>query len=412
MRRNAALLVSALLVATGALGPAPAGADASLQRTTDQMDAPSAVVSVNGSANYLRVPAGDVRRWEYAGANLDVSTAFAADTTRLRAAHATTAFERSFDRAETRENRTAVIRDLVDRLEQEADALHRQNREATRAFAEGSISAERFARQRAQIQAEARELESVRQRVSDVVGDTSDYSLPHGVYVRLRALEGTLAYLRGPASGHVGRLAAGGGVDRVYVESSADGYTMAYVTDGQYVRETYLAGQRNASAADQFNAAGRSPGQAAYSRGNELYPWAESRPPTPSIQGWTPIHVYQYRVDFQGGSIVAYLDGGTTNVFREAQQRRLSSMEFTDTVAATNDTLRLRINRTFPTGPMQVRLVRNGTGSPVDGTVTVGGRELGRTGQDGTMWAVQPSEPVAINATTAAGRNVTARVGR
>ena len=94
-----------------------------------------------------------------------------------------------------------------------------------------------------------------------------------------------------------------------------------------------------------------------------------------------------------------YLSGGTTNVFREAQTRTLSSFDTTEVVNRTVESVTLSVNRTFETGPAEITLTDATGGAPINGTVTVGNREPVPLGSDGRLWIVEPRGDVRINAT-------------
>jgi hypothetical protein len=84
----------------------------------------------------------------------------------------------------------------------------------------------------------------------------------------------------------------------------------------------------------------------------------------------------------------------------EDQQAAAPTLAVSDVAETTNGTVAMRVNRTFPTGPMEISLFDPGTETPVQGTVTVNGQELGGTTTEGVRWAVEPRGAVTVEATT------------
>ncbi len=401
MRRNALLLLLALLLVGGLLAPAGVGAD-------DTVAEPNPlIVPMNDTANYLAIPGEEVRQRGTAANGLELGTAFAAGTYSLQSEHTRISFEQDFRRVDSDAEKTAVVRSVVDRADRRTEQLQRRDRAAIRAHANGSLSTAAFTRERAQIHAEADRLQSTIQRVDRVARDDDTYSLPVTVQARLANIGGELEVLQGPVSGHVAQTSAGQAArQNVYAETSADGYTMAYVTNDSYVRETYLGDERRPNATDRFATGDEPRINALNSRGHELYPWATSGPFSPSNQALGTSGIYRFSVDFANGELTSYIDGNTTDVFREAQRHKLSEMHVTNTITNTNDTLQVRVNKTYQTGPLHVELARNDTGVPINGTVTVDGEPVGNTGDDGSLWLVEPSGPDRVRVTTSDNETV------
>ena len=396
MRRNPALLVALLLVAAGSAVPAGVGADATAAGETAPL-----IVSINETSNYLAIPEGAVERTGTSDAGLALGTALAADTYAFQSDHSQIAFEQSFRRVNTDREKTAVIRSVVDRTDRRKGALQRRDRAVIRAHANGSMTAAQFARERARITAEADRLQATIQEITRAARDDDSYSLPISVQARLANVAGELEVLQGPVSEHVTLAASGRApVQQVYVETSSTGYTMAYVTNDSYVRETYLGKQRVDDGTDLFTKSDEPRINVLNTRGHELYPWATKGPFSPSNRALGTSGIYRFSVEFTDGELTSYIDGNTTNVFRESQRHKLSEMPTTNTITNVNGSLRLRVNKTYETGPLHVELMRNGTGVPINGSVSVDGAHAGNTGDDGGLWLVEPSGPDRITATT------------
>lgn len=400
MRRSPALLVALLLLVSGVFAPVGVGADDAAQ--TNPL-----IVPMNDTANYLTVPDGDVTRTGSTSGGLALATAIDGDTATLQSTFVRTSFERAFEQAETNSERQAAVQTAADRIERRQRSLERRNRVAVQMYANGSLSAGEFSRERARIHQTAKQLRTTIQRVDTVARSSDTYSPSARLRVRLADLSGELEVLQGPVSDHVSRASAGRTTGQhVYAEASADGYTLAYVTDDTYVRETYLGDERDENATDTFAEADVPRGNAARLRGHELYTWVSNNSLSPTIHGLGRSGIYRFTADFTDGELTAYIDGATTNVFREAQRHKLSTMPVSNTVTNTNNTLDMRVNKTYETGPLHVELTRNSSAVPINGTVTVDGEPVGQTGEDGSLWIVEPRGPDRIRATTADNETV------
>ena len=400
MRRSPALLVSLLLLVGGVFAPVGVGAG-------DAADTNPLIVQTNETANYLSVPDETVTRTELTRDGLSLSTAIDGDTATLQSEFIRVSFERSFKQATNDSEKTAAIRTAAERVERRHERLERRDRAAVRAYANGTITAAEFTRERARIHETANQLQTTIQRVHSLARADDTYSPSSQLRTRLADVAGKLEILQGPVSSHVSQASGGQTSGQtLYAEASEDGYTIAYVTEDTYVRETYLESERDENATDTFAEADVPRGNAARLRGHELYKWVVNHSLSPTIHGLGRTGIYRFTADFTHGDLTAYIDGGTTNVFRESQRHKLSAMPVSNTVTNHNGTLDMRVNKTYESGPLKVYLTRNDTGLPTNGTVMVDGEPVGETGDDGTLWIVEPRGPNRIKATTGNNESV------
>lgn len=394
MRRSSALLVSLLLVFGGAFTPVGVGAD-------DTSETNSLIVPMNDTANYATIPNEEVTRTGITSDGLSLSTAIDGDTSRLQSDFVRISFEQSFEQATTDAEKKAAIRTAADRIARHKEDLQRRDRAAVQGYANGTMTAAEFTRERARIHKKAHQLQTTIQHVYSVARDDDSYSPSTALRTRLLNVAGELEVLQGPVSEHVSRASGGQTSGQtLYAEASGEGYTLAYVTEDTYVRETYLGNERDENATDAFDEADVPRGNAARLRGHELYQWVVNHSLSPTIHGLGRSGIYRFTADFTDGELTAYLDGGTTNVFRESQHHKLSAMPVSNTITNHNGTLDMRVNKTYESGPLHVELTRNGTSLPRDGTVMVDGEPVGQTGDDGSLWIVEPRGPDRIQATS------------
>ena len=108
-------------------------------------------------------------------------------------------------------------------------------------------------------------------------------------------------------------------------------------------------------------------------------------------------------IEHRRGRLVAFVDSGSQQVFKESQFRPLDQVTPTSSVSATRDGLELTAHRTYPGGPTRLQLNSTQDGEPVDAQITVGpagGRSsvIGRTGDDGSLWTVAPTGTYQVTA--------------
>jgi hypothetical protein len=169
----------------------------------------------------------------------------------------------------------------------------------------------------------------------------------------------------------------------------------------EFTRTATLRSARAPDRRDQFEADEGRSAVLALQRGGELYPWAyDNAIGTPQVRGFGNTAVYLIRVDHPQGSIESYLSGGTRDVFHEIQTQRAGQVPVTDTQTTVGSSLNVTVGTTAPTGPMRVTLIQPSTGAPLDGTVSIDGEEVGRTGDDGRLYTVQPTGQFRVNAST------------
>lgn len=411
MRSSAALFAALLLLASGVVTPLSAGAQ--LEVTDAGADgqpsgpAPN-VVTVQNTTNYLSIPDEDDPRRGSARVGLDVSAAVAADAQNLSTQYARTAFRRGFDNASTDAERAALLRSYADRLERREQALERQNNATIRSFANGTLSARAMTRERARIHAEANEHQAFTNWIQGASKEPRDYAPPDRLDLRLENVRWRFEQYQGLVSERINRISRADSFGQTtYVESSATGYTLATVNETDYVRETYLGSERDEDALDQFAAADDSAWEAFSDRQDELYPWVYATADDRGSKHFGDIGVYRYTLGFPDGQITTLLDGGTTNAFHESIWQAPDSVPVTETVTETNETLRVTLNRTYETGPMEVSVERNTTDVAVSANVTLNGQNVGETGADGSTWIVEPRRPYTLNVTAESGGNVT-----
>ncbi|WP_324665217.1 DUF7096 domain-containing protein [Haloarcula sediminis] len=405
MRPLSALLVALLFVTAAVL---PVAGTYPTQERAGTADAPLAgITTVPNTTNQLTLPADGVRRSSYDSTGIDVGTATAAWSAQLQHRHEARSFEEQFRRTESGDARAQLVADWLSTVEAKQQALDERQDRAMARYARGEISASAFLRTRLAVDAEARELLETTDRIATVPDTTPDYSLSESATARLRSVEGELRTLTGPVGSQLQSAAT---ADRThYIEVANDGYMLATVTGDEYVRETRLDSARDANQADQFLQTAINDGDPetdrldiADERAADLYPWLYERQ-RPSLTFYGTSGIYELTANHPNGELTAYLDGGTTEAFYEEQVRDLSDVQTTATRRNVNNTLAVTVRQSSPTGPLLVSATDNETSASVDGTVTVDGRPVGTTGNDGVLWTVGPRGAYTVTVSTDTG---------
>ena len=407
MRPPSALLVALLLV--GATVVPVAGFAG--QTATDET-ASLQITPVEGTTNHLSLPAASVRTTEFDSGGVDVGTAVAAGSRRYHERHDAATFENRFRAVDSDADRTQLVRDRLSVIERRQEALQDRQSAAISQYAAGEIPVTRFLRVRALGDAEARELDATLDRLTALANTEPDYTITSGTTTRIRNLDGSLQTLQGPVGQRLSATVTGAAeTNSVYVEAADDGYMLATVDGDQYVRETRLDGERDATRADQFVAAAAGEPNTgrldiADSRASELYTWLYDRQ-RPSFTFYGTSGIYELSANHPDGQLTAYLDGGTTNVFYEQQTRRLSSVQTNanTTETASNGTLQVTVQQSVETTPMLVSASNTDSGVPVDGTVSINGEPVSDTSSAGSVWLIEPRG--AYTVTVAAGNTTT-----
>jgi hypothetical protein len=384
---------------------APAAGFAPPAQTADGRDQVPQSPVVANTTNHLAIPASEVQSTTYNRSSLDVGVAVATGSRELRSDYATTTFERQFFQQDSEAARDRLVDETLDDIETRRTSLEQRNQRAIRQYANGAITATDFLRQRALIDTESRQLTSRLERVRTAAGTAPGYSLSQDQRFRLENNRGVLKTYRGPISQRVSAETAGAAEpNAIYVEASSEGYMLSTIVDNQYTRETYLGSERDSSATDQFAQTDDSLG-AVNTRAGNLYPWLYSEQ-YPSVQAYGRSAIYQIQANHPNGQLTAYLDGGTTNVFFETQTLELTTVDRSEVATNVNQSVRVRVQESFESGPLLVTVTDNRTSSTKDATVRISGKRIGTTGPDGALWTVEPRGDYTVTVTTQDGETV------
>ncbi|MFW6265508.1 MAG: DUF7096 domain-containing protein [Halanaeroarchaeum sp.] len=288
--------------------------------------------------------------------------------------------------ADSEADEREAIRNATDEVDRRTRALVEDERTAREAFIAGELSAESYLATLGQVHARASSLEATVRAIDDLdqVSDEDE---------RRAQIRAELSTLQGPVRAELAAALQGDGQSkRTFVGVSADGVTLATLSETEYVRETVRTDNRD-------DDVGRLTFDEAETRFAELYPWASANKQRISMGALgSDVYVVEYR--HEHGTIDAALDASTGATFREAQTKSLDDTPATDSQWIESGDLVVGVSDTYPGGPVRVD-VTNATGAPVAADVTANGTAVGETTtRDGLVWAISPAEEYTVTVTT------------
>ncbi len=356
------------------------------------------VTAVPNTTNYLSVETTD--RAAFVRSDVDVTAAAGMSAQRLQARHDNAVFDARIDTPET--NHVVVVREQADSIEARLDRLDARHDALLTAYSNGSLSRETTLRRLARLSVRAETNRDRLQHVSDRVEDDPGVSVPVRLETRLSDLATVLVTLPNPVADRVeAGLAGQRDPSVVYAGGAENALVLGTVEDGEFIRTATVRDDYAPDQSDQFETSEERDVIAALQRGGDLYPWVyENDIGGPQIRGFGNTGVYLISVEYSHGTLQTYLSGGSTNAFHEIQTQNPEGVPVTGATSNATEALNVTVETTVDSGPMRVRLIQPASGAPLDGTVRVNGQVVGQTGDDGTMWTVQPAGQFRVNAST------------
>ena len=347
------------------------------------------IVSIQDTTNQLS-PAS-VATEGHSVTGLDVGAAVTAEATRLAGLHERLTLEAALTTNEASSKRIAV-RDAITALEKRTAALSRERQALIRAHAAAELSTRALVSELTRLNAVAD-----RSRAQfDQLNQLSEAQAVTGLNIEanISALETTAQLFEQPVLDRIAAAAAGAAEPRtVYLQGGPGGDGLVVVTVGErYVRQALVSSERNDSDTNQFSSSGGPDDlDAVVDRGGQLYPWAET---FGSRLGAGRLNDggdgYRYTREHDHGTLNAFFDSATANVFYEIQRLDPDRVPVTTTRSVTNEGLGVRVAFTHPTGPARVS-VTDGAGAVAGATITIGDQRVGTTDSSGSAWIIQPS---------------------
>lgn len=349
---------------------------------------PSLAVN-GGSTERLTLSNGSVASGVgYVG--IDVGTALDTDATRLESRYRWYRIDVRLEGADSDAERRAILREASNRLSDVATNLHEREQRAYTAYYNDEINERTLLTELAVVHARAAVVERSITTLDNHTEDVSDLSLDE----QLETTEVKAATLQGPVRNRLGAMLRGEiEPTRIQVTTDGNGITLAMVEDGRFYRETYRADNRDPDGAPQLRSLGETE-----DRVIDLYP--EIAPEARWSYSEVGYGTHKGVGNYSGGSITVYLDQATGEVYREHRTLQLDRVETAPVETTTQGGVELVVNDTVPGGPAKISLADANTGAPLTGEITVNGRTVGTTDEEGEIWVVMPRESMTVTAST------------
>lgn len=381
-------LALVLVLSLPALG-VPDATPAALDRPeTPAMSDPLSPSDINTSAR-LELPENDSIRSGTETTVIDVGATLHGESDELETRYHEYRLEERLDAADSDEERRAILREELSRIDDEVSTLRTRERTAYAAYANDDITERELLIEFAKIHVAASALEGALQDLDRRATAVPGITLSEEV----STLESETTTLQGPVRERSAATLTGDADPiEVYVETSENGVVLAMIDGDVYVREAYREDNREPLGEDQFDGEL----EAVLDRTTELYPWVSER--SARHIGDEGAGLYYVIAHHPHGSLTVYYDGATRNVFREEQLLRPDRMP---TVVAANETdegLELSIERTYPGGPAKVTVTDASNGELVNASIRINGNAIREAGVDGEIWFVAPRGVVSVTA--------------
>lgn len=369
--------------------PPPANASADVPNGTS----PQVTVPDPNESRVLAIAPADIDRTGFARYSIDLGPAvgFSANQTAMHLE--TAAMIERVESAPSMDERQRRILGELSKVEQRVITLKSKERNTIDAFSQGRISARELLIRLARIDAESSELNRRVTALRSLSEETQDFSLDGA---RVASLRFELQTFDGPVRSRVSEVLQGKvAPETVFVETGPESVVLSTIVNDTYVREAYR-GDIRVRAGESITP------QEAEAVANQSYPviW-QSGGTRAQVIGSGPTYIVQ--IPHSEGEVVAYVDSGAKEVFKEFQTRPLATMGDGEAASNTIDNLHLSVNRTYPGGPLRITIRESDTGNPVNATVKVSqgqdeGQVVGATGFDGEVWTLSPRGQFTVTA--------------
>lgn len=334
----------------------------------------------------------------FATGDLSVTDTLRASTANAEGTLQVYSMETRLERADSQDEREQILREGTESMAARIETLQTRETAARQRLMAGQSSPEEYFQVLGEVNREAAHLDRLLDRIREQESRTAAIQ---GQVDDLRAQN--IRY-RGPLKDRLGNAVSGAGESgRLFVAVSGQGVSLASMDNGVYTRETIrLDAQDDASGGLDLDAA--------QARITQLYPWGWPNRVAVSIRS-IGADVFRFQLDHGHGSLDSLLDTSSENVYREVQTKTLSGLPTDVGASASANNTTVRVSQTYPGGPVSVA-VQNRTGAPLDAGVTLNQTSLGRTGEDGRIWAISPAGNYTVSASYEDVRlNVTVRPG-
>ncbi|USZ66933.1 hypothetical protein NGM10_09330 [Halorussus salilacus] len=395
MRLAPVMLALLLALSPGAVAMQ---ASAPTPSTATQSATASVGPSLNENTTAVLTLGTEPERTSFDSPSTSLGSSLAADREAFETELSVRSLDAELESADSESQKKQVLTRYRYRIENRVISLESEEKHATDAFSNGSISSSEYVRTLARIDSEAEHVLHTTRAVQRRAAQVPDFGMPNiyaSVQVRLLPLEG-------PIRDRVAK-ALDGTADpvEVHVSAAETGVVLSMIRDDEYVREVVRPDRRDSSKTESLT-----PSEA-LDLVSEQYPWTRNNSAGGSSSRYSSTDVYDVTISHSHGNLTASLDAGTGEIFKEVQYKRLSGqgtlppgpgVRNTTEGQFGSENVTLTVNRTYAGGPLRAQLT-NETGEPLDGEISVDGESVGTTGEDGVVWTLGPDEAFRVTGT-------------
>ncbi|MEF8893655.1 DUF7094 domain-containing protein [Halodesulfurarchaeum sp.] len=283
-------------------------------------------------------------------------------------------------------DRERVLREALDRNADRVEELAHREQVARDRYRTSEIGPETYLSTVGQVNQEANALENTLRTYEALAEDHP------ALQDRVAAQQTDTLRYTGPVAGEIGTAVTGGDpTGDIFVSVGENGVALSAIRDGTYNREVMRTDARD-------DAVGGVDLDAAQSRIAELYPWAWENKGDVSINT-VGQDVFRFQLSHGHGVLNSLLDTSSGNVYREVQEKSLSSLPVMSGPSTTVNNSTLQMSEPRPGSPLRVQVV-NQTGVSEPATIQVEGSPIG-TADESPVWLLTP--PTSFNVTAETG---------
>lgn len=397
MPKASPALLAALLLVLALAAPASVGGVSLLDSNT-ATSAPSEGVSEN-TTRVLRLD--EIQASGFGEPSPVVLDAATMQESELDSEYSLAAVQQRLQDAPNSSVRRQILENVTETVANDVNALQQDEQRARRAYVNGEITRQQYAQQLAIIHTKATHLSRfMGERAGQGRSLYSYASTYGGIQNRISFLNEELQYLTGPIREEMAAAVQGERPPvRVFVAASDVGFELSHIRDnGVYVHSAYRSDNIDDDSTPTL----------AISEVEQLvldlYPWAMDQNSSGELTNWRPTRAHgtsEILITHRHGRLTANVDDTTELVYYEVQHKRLDGLPVEYRFNRTENGTRVLVSRTYPGGPMQVRIlnVTGDTPEPLGGTpVTVNGTTR-NTDFNGVAWFISPNGEYNITTT-------------
>lgn len=391
-----AICALAILVGLGASIADPTGGSGLFfpDNSPENQTSPTAVPDLN-STERLMLPATNLTT-DGGTTSVDPARSTSSGFSKLSAEYDQHQLESRIDSANTSEERVGVLQDELSGIENQLEALHREERAAHQAYVEGDLTGGEFLARLASVHDRSLVLEGRLDHFSDTITDVAAPVIQDDV----TSLSGRIAQLhletrtmQGPVRAEVSDGVRGtpSADHPILVQASEHGHVIATIENGIFTRESFVAPNRDKESRSSFR--DENEGRA---RATAFYPWTFEE--SVGTQGLLRGDIFRSSVEHPHGTTTMYLDGETELPFRDIHRLDLFRLPTTTVLETSEAGYDVVVDGTYAGGPSRVELLQDG--EPVENaTVRVDSHELDDF-DGGEAWIVAPDQTFELQIET------------